>query len=200
MHKLIICILGTSALCITELGASETQADSSSPIICQPSSEAPIGERNPRAPAEVAQFEFLIGHWDVALTWYPENQEPRKLNGSWHNHWINHGFDVMQEWRGPSAVGSEIRHFSVELGYWVGMNLYADHKWIHTTARMKGEEMVVIVEASNPQNGDFLNRETYFDITQNQWSMKSERSFDNGKTWVKGRYDMIATRSASFGD
>ena len=163
----------------------------------QPDPDSPIGERNASAPQEVAQFEFVIGDWDVEITWYPPQGEPSTYRAKWHNHWINDGFDVMQEWRGPYITGTEFRHFEPALGHWVGKNLYAGRNWVDTTARAEGDNMVVIIEASNPRDGAFLNRETYFEITDNRWRMKSERSFDNGETWIKGQYEMIATRSVA---
>ena len=166
------------------------------PIRYQPDPDSPIGQRNASAPEEVAQFEFLIGDWDVEITWYPPQAEPTTYKAKWHNHWINDGFDVMQEWRGPYITGTEFRHFDPALGYWTGKNLYVGGKWVNTTARISGDTMVVIIEASNPTDGEFLNRETYFDIAKDRWRMKSDRSFDNGKTWTKGRYEMLATRAA----
>ncbi len=56
--------------------------------------------------------------------------------------------------------------------------------------------MVVTVDNRKPEQGGFLNRETYYDITENQWKMKSEQSFDNGVTWVKGFYELVATRKS----
>ena len=156
-----------------------------------------IGQRNPRAPAEVSQFDFVAGDWDALVTLHPKDGEPFTREARWHNHWINYGYDLVQEFKSTHAAGSEFRHYNSELGYWEGKNLYAGHKWINTTARMEGDDMVVIVEASNEMDGEFLNRETYYDITQNQWKMKSERSFDHGKTWVQGYYKMVATRSSS---
>ena len=167
------------------------------PIRYQPDPDSPIGARNTSAPEETAQFEFLIGDWDVEITWYPPQGEPASYQARWHNHWINDGFDVMQEWRGPYITGTELRHYDAALGHWVGKNLYVGGKWVNTTARVDGENMVVVIEASNANDGDFLNRETYFEITDNRWRMKSERSFDNGETWIKGRYDMVATRTGS---
>lgn len=164
------------------------------PIRYQPDPDSPIGERNPQAPAEVAQFDFLIGDWNVQITWFPPQGEPNTYAAKWHNHWINDGFDVMQEWRGPYITGTEFRHFDPALGYWVGRNLYVGRSWVDTTARIEGENMVVVIEGGNPQEGAFLNRETYYDISPSQWRMKSDRSFDDGKTWEKGRYEMIATR------
>jgi hypothetical protein len=168
------------------------------PILYQPNPDSPIGERNAKAPKEVAQYMFLIGDWDAEITWHPPQGEPNTYKASWHNHWINDGFDVMQEWRGPYITGTEIRHYDPALGYWVGKNLYVGGKWINTTARVEGDNMVVITEASNAQDGAFLNRETYFEISNDRWRMKSDRSFDNGETWTKGRYDMIATRSENL--
>jgi hypothetical protein len=167
------------------------------PIRYQPIPDSPIGERNAKAPNEVAQFDFLIGDWDVEITWYPAQGDPTTYAAKWHNHWINDGFDVMQEWRGPYITGTEFRHYEPSLGYWVGKNLYAGRNWVNTTARMDGDNMVVIIEASNAKDGAFLNRETYFEIAEDRWRMKSDRSFDNGDTWVKGTYDMIATRSGT---
>ena len=165
------------------------------PIRYQPVPDSPIGERNPSAPDEVAQFDFLIGDWDVEITWFPPQGDPNTYSARWHNHWINDGFDVMQEWRGPYITGTEFRHYDPALGYWVGKNLYAGRNWVNTTARVSGDNMIVVIEASNPQEGAFLNRETYFEISENRWRMKSDRSFDDGKTWEKGRYEMVATRS-----
>ena len=165
------------------------------PIRYQPSPDSPIGERNTNAPDEVAQFEFLIGDWDVEITWHPPVGEPNTYKAKWHNHWINDGFDVMQEWRGPYITGTELRHYDSSLGHWVGKNIYVGANWVDTTARVNGDNMVVIIEASNAADGAFLNRETYFEITNNRWRMKSDRSFDKGETWTRVRYDLLATRS-----
>jgi len=165
------------------------------PIRYQPVPDSPIGERNAMAPAEVAQFEFLIGDWDVEITWQSPQGDTNTYSAKWHNHWINDGYDVMQEWRGPYATGAEFRHYDPELGYWVGQNLYAGRSWVNTTARVSGDNMIVVIEASNPSEGAFLNRETYFEISENRWRMKSDRSFDDGKTWEQGRYEMVAVRS-----
>lgn len=186
---LAICVIQTTGATAEEVA-----------IRYQPDPDSPIGVRSANAAEEVAQFEFLIGDWDVQITWYPPQGEPNTYKAKWHNHWINDGFDVMQEWRGPYITGTEFRHYDPALGHWVGKNLYVGGKWVNTTARVDGDNMVVIIEASNATDGAFLNRETYFGIANDQWRMKSERSFDGGETWIKGRYDMIATRSGITAD
>jgi hypothetical protein len=166
----------------------------------QPEQDSPIGERNSNAPQEVAKFEFLIGDWDVEITWHQPQGEPTSYQAKWHNHWINDGFDVMQEWRGPYITGTEFRHYDPALGHWVGKNLYVGGNWVDTTAKVEGDNMVVTIEASNARDGAFLNRETYYEISENRWRMKSDRSFDGGGSWQKGRYEMIATRSGASGN
>jgi hypothetical protein len=46
------------------------------PIQYQPDNDSPVGERNAKSPQEVSQFGFLMGDWDVAITWYPPQGEP----------------------------------------------------------------------------------------------------------------------------
>ena len=43
-------------------------------------------------------------------------------------------------------------------------------------------------------NGEFLERFEYFDITKNAYSFKMDRSYDNGKNWIKDFALMKATR------
>ena len=192
-------IIAGALLTMLAIAAATAFADHP-PIRYQPVQDSPIGERNPKAPEEVAQFEFLIGDWNVEITWFPPQGEPTTYQAKWHNHWINDGFDVMQEWRGPYITGTEFRHYDPALGHWVGKNLYVGGNWVNTTARMDGDNMVVTIEASNARDGEFLNRETYFEISDDQWRMKSDRSYDDGDTWEKGRYEMIATRSRTSGN
>jgi hypothetical protein len=183
--------LAVSSLFVAPIALAQ---DSEAPQAFEPKPDGPIGQRNPRAPSQVAQFEFVAGNWIADVTFISAEGESVPRKAKWHNHWINYGYDLVQEFKSAHAAGSEFRHYDPESGHWVGKNLYAGHVWINTTARMIGDNMVVIVEANNATDGSFLNRETYYDITENQWKMKSDRSFDNGVTWVAGSYEMTANR------
>ncbi len=162
-------------------------------IVYQPDPDSPIGTRNPKAPAETAQFDFVIGDWDVWITWTPENGEPQSYAAKWHNHWIIDGFAVMQEWRGPYITGAEFRFYDPQKKGWYGHNIYVGNEWKSTTAEYKDGKMMVYIDKAGPK-GDFINRETYFDITADTFKMKSDRSYDGGETWETGAYSMTATR------
>lgn len=165
------------------------------PILYQPDPDSPIGERNPKAPPETGQFDFVIGDWDVWITWTPAEGDPQSYAAKWHNHWIIDGYAVMQEWRGPYLTGAEFRYYDPQKKGWHGHNIYVGGEWKATTAEFKDGNMIVYIASAGP-NGDFINRETYYDITANSFKMKSDRSYDDGKTWETGAYFMTATRSS----
>ena len=102
---------------------------------------------------------------------------------------------MIQEWRGPSATGAEIRFYDQKTESWTGQNIYANGAWRKTTARRIGEIVQVIINGHNESRGDFLNRETYFNIKENSFEMKSDISLDNGKTWQTGDYYMVVSRT-----
>jgi len=165
------------------------------PILYQPNPDSPIGKRNAKAPAATGEFDFVIGDWDAVITWTPPGGQSQTYSAKWHNHWIVDGFVVMQEWRGPYLTGAEIRAYNPSLKQWVGQNIYVGGQWKRTTAIFEDGMMKVIIEAGEDKRGTFLNRETYYDIEKEAFKMKSDRSYDEGKTWEQGRYSMVVTRA-----
>jgi len=166
------------------------------PIKYQPEVDSPIGVRNPGEPAELAQFDFLIGDWDVEVTWYFKGQEPNTHNARWHNHWIIDGRVVMLEWRGPNYTGAEIRTWNPGENKWFGVNVYPDfgNRMDEVSAEKIGDKMYVYIPAEGP-DGPFISRETYYDIEADTYKMKSEHSFDDGETWERGLYEMTVWRA-----
>jgi len=158
------------------------------PSLFNPDPDSPLMSRNPTLTGEGEAFDFLIGDWDVVITW-------DRYRAKWHNHWIIDGHAVMQEWRGPNLTGTEIRFYDKSTQSWVGQNIYVNGAWRSTKAKSKGNTMIVTIFGKNEARGEFLNRETYFNITENSFEMKSDISLDDGNTWIKGDYHMIVKRS-----
>ena len=165
------------------------------PLIYQPDPDSPILSRNPSLDDEGEAFDFLIGDWDVVITWEPINNPKDTYRAKWHNHWVIDGHVVMQEWRGPSLTGAEFRFFDTKTKTWTGRNIYVDGAWRDTEAVTDGDKLIVTIFGHNQARGDFLNRETYFNISKDSFEMKSDISLDDGKNWRKGDYHMIVTRS-----
>ena len=164
-------------------------------ILYQPNPDSPIGVRNPKADPALDEYAFLIGDWDATITWQPPGGKAVTYDAKWHNHWIIDGYAVMQEWRGPYLTGTEIRYYDPKTKQWIGRNLYVNGEWKEVTAQWKDGKMVVTILDAKDASGSFLNRETYFDIEENHFKMKSDRSYDEGTSWVDGRYHMDVVRT-----
>lgn len=180
------------------VGPMSATAQDDGEIIYQPTPDSPLGKRNPNGPAELAQYEFLIGDWDVDMTWYLDGKTATKSFAKWHNHWIINGNAVMLEWRGPQYTGAEIRQWDPQQGKWVGVNIYPDFgaDMVPVVSEKVGDTMTVKMDLATPE-GNMINRETYYDITPNSFKMKSEHSSDDGQTWTRGMYEMTVTRAGS---
>ena len=165
------------------------------PIIYQPDADSPLLTRNPALTGEGEIFDFLIGDWDVVITWQPKEGAKDIYRAKWHNHWVVDGYVVMQEWRGPSLTGAELRYYDTTTQKWTGRNIYVNGAWRDTKARSNGDNLEVTIFGEDTARGKFLNRETYFNITQNSFEMKSDISLDQGKTWERGDYHMIVKRT-----
>lgn len=189
-------LLTTMTIIFTVLtGHSTAQEIRSDPPIYQPIPDSPILNRNPTLTGEGTAFDFLIGDWDAVITWEPDKGPQDVYRAKWHNHWIIDGHAVMQEWRGPSLTGTEIRFYDKNTKSWKGQNIYVGGAWRETTAKSDGDTLVVTIFSEDVEHKKFLNRETYFNITDSSFQMKSDLSFDDGKTWKKGQYHMRAARS-----
>lgn len=171
------------------------QAQPAPPIIYQPDPDSPIGERNPDAPDQSQQLDFLVGDWDVAVILHPPQGNDISYQARWHNSWIVDGHVVMQEWRGPFATGAELRSFNLGTGQWEGRNYYTHSKtWTASTGDFADGEFIVETRHSGPP-GAFISRERYFDIQPNSFRMSATRSYDEGATWSSLTYEMLCTRS-----
>ncbi|MGE0440204.1 MAG: hypothetical protein AB7L66_11405 [Gemmatimonadales bacterium] len=166
------------------------------PILYQPVEDSPILARNRAGPAELAQYDFLAGDWDVTVTMPRAGGEPLVFQAKWHNHWIANGSVMMQEWRGPYATGIELRSFNPVTRKWDGRNLYVPDPgtWYETEAELVGAEMVVTRRATAPDGSPVINREVYHAITADRFLIRTEMSVDQGATWTPGRYRLVATR------
>lgn len=170
-------------------------AQQAPPIQYQPDPDSPIGERNPNGPPQLAEFDFVIGDWDVVIDYIAPNGQTVTYEARWHNHWILNGMAVMQEWRGPYATGAEFRAWNVQAQEWQGQNIYPTlpNGWRTTTARRFDDRMEIYIDAVDA-DGPMINREVYSEITEDRMRMHSEISRDGGETWETGRYSMVMTR------
>lgn len=177
------------------LTAGVAQAQPPAGILYQPDPDSPIGVRNPDGPAQLEEFDFLIGDWEVVIDIRTSDDNTIQYTAHWHNRWILNGMMVMQEWRGPYSTGAEFRSWDPQTQSWEGFNIYpgARTDWQATTAQRFEDRMEIYAE-SEDENGPLLSRETYTDIEPDRMRMYAEVSRDGGETWAPGRYQLVMTR------
>ncbi len=146
-------------------------------IIYQPNPDSPVGERNPDGAAELAQFEFLIGNWDVEVTYYGPDGNAINYKAEFHNIWIVDGLVIFQEWRGPYTTGAEFRSYNKKSNTWQGNYFYPGRGWWATESVWDtGNRQMVVTSKKKDQRGEAINKEIYFDITGNSFRSTRSRS------------------------
>ena len=56
--------------------------------------------------------------------------------------------------------------------------------------------MVMTGGEGTDQRGDFIDRNTFYEIKENSWRWRKDRSYDGGDTWIEGVGFIEATRIA----
>jgi hypothetical protein len=163
----------------------------------------------PVAPAEVAQFDFLVGQWDIEAT--PKvnglvamiHGTPHLL-GSWKAWRAFDGFGVDDELRlvdgggNPVALGRALRVFDPKAHRWSieSLDVYGA-RFSAATATWQGGEMHVSGSGTSVDGKAYLSRTRFCEITADRFTMRQDRSYDNGATWDEGAVTIRARRVAA---
>jgi len=157
------------------------------------------GAPHPHAAPELAQFEFLIGDYEISLhAWTGEAWTPAKpgVTARWNGRYVLGGMAIMDEWYSPDPAqdpnaprGVNIRLYDPEAGEW-------DMMWLATGShtvqdlRARMEDGRLVMWQVYPERPDFRAE---FEITDaDHWARISYTKDDNGE-WVK-QYKLAATR------
>jgi hypothetical protein len=159
-------------------------------------------------PAEAAQFDFLVGHWELEVT--PKvgglaamvHGTPR-LVGSWKAWRAFDGYGVDDELRifdasgNPASFNHTLRIFDSKTKRWLitGLDVYrtrfgsASGQWQDGEMRIEGSGQTV-------DGKTLLTRTRFTEITAERFKMRQDRSTDNGATWDEGSLTVVAKRVA----
>ncbi|HEX4481654.1 MAG TPA: hypothetical protein VH082_12635 [Rudaea sp.] len=156
-------------------------------------------------PAEAAQFDFLIGQWQLDV--HPKVSSlaamihgAPKLLGTWKAWRTTGGAEIEDEIRIVDASGNPLSS-SRSQRTWDA----ADQQWKITghelrhggtseaTGRLQGNEMHLdghFIDA----DGTVLTRTRIYDIGADGFRMSQDRSHDNGQSWEEGALTIDAKR------
>ena len=143
---------------------------------------------NPDAPQETELLGQLEGTWDAEQTVLNRDGtwgDPKLSKWKWY--YILDGHAIQDDWitidslNNEQVVGTNIRIFNSEENKWY-------MAWIDKTNRRLASFTAVndigsiIMDGTNANGRRIKN--TFFNITENEFDWKQEWTFDEGKTWV----------------
>lgn len=159
-------------------------------------------------PREAAQFDFLVGQWDLEVV--PKasglaamlHGAPR-LGGIWKAWKAFDGFGVEDELRivdaaaNPVSLSHSLRVWDSRARRWLtqGLDVYRAR-----TSTSQGQwqdgEMRLAGTGNSPEGKPTLTRTRFHDISVNGFRMRQDRSTDDGATWDDGVLTIVARRTA----
>lgn len=143
---------------------------------------------NSDAPVETEILGQLVGIWDA-------EQRIMNRDGSWskpkYSTWewsyILEGHAIQDNWisidslNNEEVVGTNIRIFNKEENKWYMAWIDINNRRL-ATFTATNENGTVIMDGTNVKGRNIKN--SFFNITQNEFDWKQEWTFDEGKSWV----------------
>ena len=156
---------------------------------------------NSAAPPETAQFGFLVGEWSCETRFMNPAGEYSTGHATWTGRWILDGWAIQDDWvtrrpDGNEFRGTNIRSYNPQSGKW-------DNRWIsqgslqwkYFESSQNGDTMVMIGGEGTDARGEFIDRNTFYEITEDAWRWRKDRSWDGGETWFEGIGFIEASRA-----
>ncbi|MBI3349467.1 MAG: hypothetical protein HY020_19940 [Burkholderiales bacterium] len=157
-------------------------------------------------PAEAAQFDFLVGQWELEVQ--PKvsglaamiHGAPR-LVGSWKAWKSFDGYGLDDELRifdasgNPMALNHSQRIFDARSRRWLvsGLDVYRA-RFGSSSGQWQNGEMLLEGSGQNAEGKPVLTRTRFTEITADRFKMRQDRSLDNGATWEEGALTVVAKR------
>lgn len=158
------------------------------------------------APAEAAQFDFLVGQWELEVT--PKasglaamiHGAPR-LVGSWKAWKAFDGQGVDDELRildasgNPKSLNHSLRIYDAKGQRWLVTGLDVNRaRFSSSSGQWQAGEMRLEGGGQTAEGKPVLTRTRFMEITPDRFKMRQDRSYDNGANWEEGTLTIVARR------
>jgi len=161
------------------------------------------------APAEAAQFDFLVGQWEVVAEPYVAGlaawiHGAPKLPGTWKAWRGLDGWGIEDEIRltdesgNPRALTHSVRVYDPQARHWnvSVLDVYRS-SFQTTTAEWRDGEMHGSAKGVDPQGRAYVSRTRFTSVTADHFRLQQDRSYDDGRTWTEGFLKIEAKRVAA---
>ena len=158
------------------------------------------------APREAAQFDFLVGQWELvakprATTLAARIHGVPKLTGTWKAWRALDGWGIEDELKlvdgsgNPRAFVHTVRVYSSSAKRWSTSALdVARASFASANAEWRNGQMHVSGMGTDQQGKQYVSRTRFHDITRDSFRVQQDRSYDNGRTWTEGIVRIEAKR------
>lgn len=157
-------------------------------------------------PAEAAQFDFLVGQWELEVTPKVSGLAAMihgapKLVGSWKawKAFDGHGLDdelrIVDASGNPRSLSHSQRIFDSRSKRWLisGLDVYRS-RFGSSSGQWQDGEMRLEGSGQTNDGKPMLTRMRFMEITADRFKMRQDRSHDNGANWEEGTLTVIAKR------
>lgn len=161
------------------------------------------------AAKEAAQFDFLIGQWEIELTPKVSGLAAMihgapKLLGSWNAWRAFDGFGIDDEMRvvdgsgNPVTLTHALRIYDSNGKRWLitGLDVYRA-RFSSATGVWQDGEMQINGSGMNNEGKAYLSRTRFFEISADGFRMQQDRSVDGGGSWEEAAIAIVAKRVAA---
>lgn len=173
--------------CVLQSCSSGPQSGLPSRLSFDPSAAHPFGRPNPQAPAQLQQFDFLIGHNECSEERL-NNATGEWIEGerSWDAHYFLNGFGILDFGTSGGSTNGNVRIFDTATEQWhvsfFSTPVYGSGTW-------SGGLIEDRIELERPQQApgttlDGINRLTFYDISVGGFKWRGEwRSLDGANVF-----------------
>lgn len=158
------------------------------------------------APAEAAQFDFLIGQWELEVSPKVSGlvamiHGAPKLAGSWKAWKAFDGLGVEDELRivdaggNPKSLVHSLRLYDARGRQWMvtGLDVYRA-RFGQSQGSWQAGELRLDGSGQTAEGKPMLTRTRFSEITADRFKMRQDRSYDNGANWEEATLTVVARR------
>lgn len=154
---------------------------------------------NVNARMENLQWQKFMGTWESSVQWMRDTTSRAyspKINAKWHFYYGYHGYAIQDDWfpinyaNGNGITsGPAIRGYNPLADEWhmtyIPINSARNNTWLMTANFNEKGEVEGSLENVDANGNKFIQRIYFYDVSENKFTWRADRSYNNGKTWIK---------------
>lgn len=150
--------------------------------------------------SEFDKMSFLIGNWEFDAKSLADDgtYQPQKFLSKveyiFGGNALRDDFCFKNQQGDWVIYGSTIRSYDVQAGKWKMLWYNYNLSFVTQMVGSYADGEFHFTGEGIDEKGKYQERITFYDISKDKYSWKSDKSYDGGKTWLKNFFSYTATR------